>query len=151
MIYKNILVAIDGSDIAKQALNEALKFAKEQSDVKLRLIHVIDSLFINWSMQPICPKTVHDSLKNSALEVLKEAQTYTKAQGVNNVETELIELKTPDQRIAEAIAIEAHSWPANLLVVGTHGRRGFNEFVLGSVAIGVIKIATVPVLLIRGQ
>jgi nucleotide-binding universal stress UspA family protein len=54
------------------------------------------------------------------------------------------------KRICEAISEEAKSWPADLIVIGTHGRHGFDRLLLGSVAEGVIRIATKPVLIIRG-
>ena len=56
-----------------------------------------------------------------------------------------------DRRIATAIVEEAAAWGADLIVIGTHGRRGFEHLVLGSVAEGVVRRATVPVLLIRSR
>ena len=58
---------------------------------------------------------------------------------------------TPSQRICDAINEEAKSWPADLIVIGTHGRHGFNHLLLGSVAEGVIRLAAKPVLVIRGS
>ncbi|HAT3869060.1 universal stress protein [Legionella pneumophila serogroup 2] len=46
--------------------------------------------------------------------------------------------------------VEAQSWPADILVLGTHGRHGVKRFLVGSVAESVVRIATMPVLLIRG-
>ncbi|MFI4937532.1 MAG: universal stress protein [Candidatus Berkiellales bacterium] len=151
MIYKNILVAIDGSKIANIALHEALKFCKKDPVVNLRLLYILDAEFANWSMQPICPKDIVDSMRESGLELLKETKEAVLAAGVKNVETKIIELKTKKTRVADEIQKEALTWPADLIVLGTHGRRGFSEVVLGSVAIGVVKISTKPVLLVRGH
>ena len=46
---------------------------------------------------------------------------------------------------------EAAAWPAELIVVGTHGRRGLSHLFIGSVAEGIVRISQVPVLLIRGK
>jgi nucleotide-binding universal stress UspA family protein len=66
-------------------------------------------------------------------------------------ETELIVLETLKPRIAEAVADDAEAWPADLLVIGTHGRRGLSRLFVGSIAEGIVRVATMPVLLIRGE
>ena len=65
------------------------------------------------------------------------------------VETSLITIEDLDERIPEAIADDAEAWSADLIVNGTHGRRGLSRLFLGSIAEGVIRVATKPVLLIR--
>ena len=52
-------------------------------------------------------------------------------------------------RIASVIVDEARRWPADLIVIGTHGRSGFSRVLFGSVAEGVVRTAHIPVLLIR--
>jgi nucleotide-binding universal stress UspA family protein len=47
------------------------------------------------------------------------------------------------------LAEHAKGWPADLVVIGTHGRRGFHRLLLGSVAEGFVRVATMPVLLVR--
>ena len=54
---------------------------------------------------------------------------------------------TSNKALAEAI----RSWPAEVIVVGTHGRRGLHRLLLGSVAEGVVRASTVPVVLVRSQ
>jgi len=56
-----------------------------------------------------------------------------------------------DKRVSDAIEQEAESWHADLIVIGTHGRRGFRRLLLGSVAENLIRTSTKPVLLIRGS
>jgi nucleotide-binding universal stress UspA family protein len=56
-----------------------------------------------------------------------------------------------DAGMPEAIATEAEVWPADLIVIGTRGRRGLSCLLLGSVAEGVVRVANKPVLLIREQ
>ena len=54
-----------------------------------------------------------------------------------------------ERRVAQAIIEEAERRRADLIAMGTHGRRGVQHFMLGSVAEGVIRQATIPVLLLR--
>ena len=55
------------------------------------------------------------------------------------------------ERLANVVVAEAARWPADLIVVGTHGRRGLSHVFLGSVAEGIVRSAPVPVLLVRGK
>ena len=64
------------------------------------------------------------------------------------VETKLVE--DYNGRIGAVISKEAEQWLADLLVVGTHGRKGLGHLLLGSVAEGVMRTASMPVLLVRG-
>jgi nucleotide-binding universal stress UspA family protein len=54
-------------------------------------------------------------------------------------------------RLGEAVAREAQQWDADLIAVGTHGRRGLGRVLLGSGAEQIIRVAPVPVLVIRGE
>lgn len=65
--------------------------------------------------------------------------------------TKLAAIRRLTQRICDVINNEAKRWPADLIVIGTHGRRGFNRMVLGSVAEGIIRLADKPVLVIHGH
>ena len=67
------------------------------------------------------------------------------------VETTLITIDTLKKRIPEVIAEDAETWPADLIVIGTHGRRGLARLFLGSVAEGVARVASKPVLLVREE
>jgi nucleotide-binding universal stress UspA family protein len=55
------------------------------------------------------------------------------------------------ERIASVIEGEARRWQADLIVIGTHGRSGLSRLLLGSVAEGVVRVASVPVLLVRAE
>ena len=64
-------------------------------------------------------------------------------------ETKMRTIETLDQHVYDAVAEEAKRWPADLIVIGTHGRRGFRRLMLGSVAEGLARVATLPVLLVH--
>ncbi|MHB8811459.1 MAG: universal stress protein, partial [Desulfobulbaceae bacterium] len=91
-----------------------------------------------------------DSMTKNGHEILRKAEAVALAAGVP-VETRLIEIETLGKRIPEMIAADAEAWPADLLVICTHGRSGLSHLFLGSVAEKVVRVATKPVLLIRGK
>ena len=150
-MYKKILVPVDGSDTANAALQEAIKLARSES-TGLRIIHVADSSAAIWDSEftPIDLEQIRESVRSFARGVLEQAQRTAREAGIE-AETRLIEMETPGQRVAKVIAEHAREWPADLIVIGTHGRRGIDHFLLGSVAEGVMRLSPVPVLLVRGH
>lgn len=150
MSYKNIMLAIDGSDVSNAAVEEVIKLAQDQ-EIHLRIIHVVDENFIYAGAPSIDYSLLFNALKDEGKTVLDHAAKKIESQTSIKIETCLLELKLLQGRIAEVIVEEAKEWPADLLVIGTHGRRGFSRFFLGSVAENIIRIATTPVLLVRGS
>ncbi len=150
-MYKKILVPVDGSDTANAALQEAIKLARSES-TGLRIIHVADSSAAVWDSEftPIDLEQIRESVRSFARGVLEQAQRTAREAGIE-AETRLIEMETPGQRVAKVIAEHAREWSADLIVIGTHGRRGIDHFLLGSVAEGVMRLSPVPVLLVRGH
>ena len=147
-MYKKILVAIDGSDTSQLALKESVKIAKE-SGSELRIVYVVDAFDVYPEVEFISVQEIQDSMREEGKVILESAKKYVEASGVH-AETSLVETDSDHPRIAEAIVAQAKKWPAELIVVGTHGRRGFNHLLLGSVAESIVRVATKPVLLIRG-
>lgn len=148
-MYRNILVAVDGSHTSELALHEAIELAKELQG-RLLAVHAVDIVTINWDGDFVDPATIWDAMTGSGEEVLRKAGAMARAAGVEAA-TKLIRIDSLRRRIPEAIAEEAQTWPADLIVLGTHGRRGVSHLFLGSVAEGVVRVATKPVLLIRGS
>jgi len=152
-MYKRILVAIDGSDTSDLALREAIGLAKDQNAM-LRLVHVVDVTAPAYVAAEVTV-AVHfplaeyqKALKESGEKLLKTRATTAREAGVN-VDTKLITVGV-GERIHEAIEEQSKQWHANLIVVGTEGRRGFQRLMIGSVAEGLVRISTKPILLIRG-
>jgi nucleotide-binding universal stress UspA family protein len=146
-MFKRILVAVDASEISNLALQAAIRLASEQQ-ASLRIAHVIDTTDIN--SEHLDQSGMLESLTKNGQSILGKAETTATAAGVA-VETSLVKIETMNQRISEAIASEAEAWPADLIVIGTHGRRGLTRLFLGSVAEGTARLATKPVLLIPGK
>jgi nucleotide-binding universal stress UspA family protein len=147
-MYKHVLVAVDGSDTSNLALQESIKLAKEQQ-AALRLVHVVDETPTYMTMDTaFALGDFQKAMREAGQKVLATCAATAHQAGVE-VDTKFIVLQT--QRICDAIIEEAKRWPADLIVIGTHGRHGFNHLLLGSVAEGVIRLATSPILVIRGS
>ncbi len=148
-MYKRIAVAVDGSDTSTMALSEAIKLAKLMDSTVL-LINVCEEMPVIWNMEGVAPFPMEDMSKaliESGKHLLQKDKHRVTESGVN-VETRLIE--DCNGRIGTVISKEAEQWLADLLVIGTHGRKGLNHLLMGSVAEGVMRSASMPVLLVRG-
>jgi len=149
-MYKHILVPVDGSDTSNRALAEAMKLAKEQQ-AALRLVHVVDETPAYMTTDTAYALADFQKAMRDAGEKVLATCAATARQAGLEVDTKFVILEVLAQRICDAINEEAKRWPADLIVIGTHGRHGFNHLLLGSVAEGVIRLATKPVLVIRGS
>ncbi|NNU43011.1 universal stress protein [Ramlibacter montanisoli] len=144
-MYKRILVPVDGSETSNKAVVAALQMARENGG-RVRLVHVLDELayLSGYEIGGDLLKIARDY----AVKVLDDALDMAKSAGVP-ADTKLAE--APGARIGEVVADEARSWEADLIVTGTHGRRGVGRVLLGSGAEQVLRLAPVPVLTIRSQ
>ena len=147
-MFKRILVAVDGSDAAGLALKEAIRLAKELQ-AQLRVVYVVDEVSLNWPSGGDFEQGKETSRKSNR-EILEKADAEVRKAGMT-AETKMLAIETFGHRIADMIATEAEAWPADLIVIGTHGRRGVHRLLLGSVAEGITRVAPKPVLLIRGK
>ena len=147
-MYERILVATDGSAPAGRALEEAIRLAREQG-ARLRILHVVDQgLALPAEIpNPNLPE-VQVSLRIEGEALLKAALAQARAAGVA-ADTVLIE--ELGWRSGPAIIEQAAAWPADLIVCGTHGRRGLGRLLLGSDSEYVVSHTRVPVLLLRAS
>ena len=148
-MYKNIMVAVDGSDTSDKALQEAINLAKDQQ-ATLRIVYAIDEVNINVGSEFPNPTDVEKAWIDSGREILGKAQNSASTMEIK-AEAQLLEINKLGVGIADAIVQEAKTWPADLIVAGTHGRSGLSHLLLGSVAEGIVRISPVPILLIRGK
>lgn len=149
MPYERILIAVDGSESAETALDEAIKLAKF-FHAKLRIITIIDQYvgYIDGIMLNTDVET--DSSREYGESLLKVMSHFAQTAGVE-VETNLIEINEKSSKVADKILHEADEWKADLLVLGTHGRQGIKRFILGSIAESVVRLSKIPTLLVRGH
>jgi nucleotide-binding universal stress UspA family protein len=128
-MYQRILVPIDGSESAARGLREAIALATVTGAL-LRIIYVVDEI-----AHAAYAQEVLDSALSLCRQCGAHAQTHM-YQDLGGV-------------VAETIIQDAGKWGAQLIVMGTHGRRGITRAVLGSDAEAVVRRSTVPVLLVR--
>jgi nucleotide-binding universal stress UspA family protein len=148
-MFKRILVAVDGSQTGELALQTAIRLATELQ-AQLRIVHAADIANINQDAEfPNRSRMAENIIKNGQ-DILSGSAAIAASAGVA-AETTLITIDTLKKRIPEAIAEDAEIWPADLIVIGTHGRSGLARLFLGSVAEGVARVASKPVLLVRGE
>ena len=145
-MYQRILVPVDGSHTSTLGLQEAIRLAIDQR-ARLRLIHVVDELLVAQNFEGyINAGDLIDSLEESGKKALQKAVALTRKHDLK-VDASLFE--TVGGSVAGVILREASKWKADLIVMGTHGRRGFGRMVLGSDAEAILRETRVPVLLVR--
>lgn len=145
-MYQKILVPVDGSKTAQRGLQEALKLAKALG-ASVRLIHVVNEFAVIATYEGmVYSGELVEALRKSGKQLLEKAEQEVKAAGVA-VQSELIEARSG--QAGSEIVHDASNSKCELIVLGTHGRRGLSRLLMGSDAEQVVRQATVPVLLVR--
>jgi nucleotide-binding universal stress UspA family protein len=147
--YRKILVAVDGSVASAKGLREALRLAKAE-DARLFILHVVDEYpafaALDGMMAGAPGVDLVPALREGGKRVLAKAQAVAAKQ---NVKAKAILREMLSGPAAYPIVREARKVGADLIVLGTPGRRGVRRLVLGSDAEQVVRTASVPVLLVR--
>lgn len=142
------VVGVDFSDMSNRAVDHAL----EVTNLRKGEVHVVyvepemplDPMFAGTFTSPVTPEQLLESVRQRAAERLAVVQEQ---QGKLAVKRVVVHVRRGSA--AEAIAQLAADLDADLVVVGSHGRRGVSRFVLGSVAENVSRLARCPVWIIR--
>jgi nucleotide-binding universal stress UspA family protein len=144
--YKTILVPLDGSRLAEQALDHAAALAAG-SDARLLLVTVVpaleDLIYASGGLVPYWLDTDQEAVARTARREMETVAHRLQDQGIRA--HGMVARGWP----AEEILCTAAQEHADLIVMATHGRTGISNFWLGSVAMKVVQRATRPVLLIR--
>jgi nucleotide-binding universal stress UspA family protein len=148
-MYRNILVPVDGSDTSTRGLLQAIKLAQAGHGI-IRLIHVVNTAVfaLDYAAAFAVPNDFPARLREDGEAALKQAEDVVRQHGLRS---ESLILGTVSDNTGELIIEQAKEWPADIIVMGTHGRRGLARLVLGSNAEYVLRHAPVPVLLVRKQ
>jgi nucleotide-binding universal stress UspA family protein len=147
-MYKRILVPVDGSPTSKLGLEEAVKLAKDQQ-AALRIVHVVnDWLLVSPDAAGADTGPAVEAMHAAGEAVLDEAEKLARSAGVD-AQTLLVD--EIGERAGVQLVKQAAQWPADLIVCGTHGRRGVQRLVMGSDAEYIVRHSPVPVLLLRGR
>lgn len=146
---KRILVAIDNSTTSQKALDEAIQLANAL-DASLCIVNAVDEGPLAQHRMGLATYVdidkVKDEMRESSNALLDQALAKASAAGCR---AERLLIESTQRRVAEMIADAASQWHADLIVVGTHGRRGFERLLVGSVAENLVRIATTSLLLVR--
>ena len=125
-MYERILVPVDGSPTSTLGLDEAIKLAK-LTGASIRLVGM---------------------LREAGEKILGDAKARCAASGI--AATAFL-CDTFGSRVCDLVVDQARAWRADVIVIGSHGRRGMSRIFLGSDAEMVIRTAPVPVLVVRGS
>jgi nucleotide-binding universal stress UspA family protein len=147
-MYQRILVPLDGSATAQRGLSEAISLASGQQ-TRLLFLHVVDDFTM---LVEVPSAAVYDDMlrgmRQAGLDLLAKAKQAAEAAGVH-CETVLREVT--GKRVAEVIVDQTKVHACDLILMGTHGRRGFSRLAMGSDAEQVARSSPVPVLLVRAE
>jgi nucleotide-binding universal stress UspA family protein len=146
-MYRRILVALDGSETSIRALTASLNLAR-QGGGRVRMVHVVEELAYLGGFDP------YGASSGDLIKVIRENGEKVLANGLAAAQSAGVEADTVlydnfGERLPEAVADAAKQWNADLIVVGTHGRRGIGRVLMGSGAEQIIRLSPVPVLVIR--
>jgi len=146
-MYHRILVPYDGSRTSTLGLEEAIKLAR-LTGATLRLIHLADPLNFATGFESVRSYNIDvlPVIRRTGEHILEVGAGLADAAGVP-VEVRLFD--GPHDRLTEVVIAEANAWQADLIVIGTHGRRGVGRLFMGSDAQHILRASPVPVLAVR--
>lgn len=143
MFFKKILIAVDSEPIAAHAADIGGELAR-LAGAEVAFVHVIDPELVNAADTGIQPAVFTATAKDEARKLIGEFRLRLPQQ-VSALE--FVQIGSPVGEVVKA----AKDWPADLIVIGSHGRGGIKRVLLGSVAEGVMRQATCPVLVVRAK
>ena len=145
--FHQILVPVDGSPTSEKALDEAIRLAR-LNGARLRLLHVIDELGYVNGFEPAA------NYLNEIIPLMQQAGEkmlafYRQKAAAQGIEVDSVLIDEGPGRICDHVAAQAVLANADLIVVGSHGRRGVGRSLLGSDAEQIVRHAPVPVLVVK--
>ena len=147
-MYDRILVPVDGSPTAQRGLDEAVALARRLG-AALHVLNVVDARLLIAEVSVYAPPDqLLEDWRAAGEKLIADAVAAARAQGVA---ADGVVRCDPGLRVCDLILQEAKDAGAGLIVMGTHGRRGFSRVALGSDAELVLRESPVPVLLVRGE
>ncbi|KHK58301.1 universal stress protein UspA [Ralstonia sp. A12] len=148
-MYQRILLAIDGSHASLLALHHAIVVGKA-TGAEVEALFVADSTDVTFDMVGTDTIAYAKQVVEYGRDTLANAATKLETAGIKH-STKLLEKSIAPGQISSTIVAEANETGADLIVLGTHGRRGLSHLVLGSVAEDVVRKTNKPVLMVRSE
>ncbi|MBL8394683.1 MAG: universal stress protein [Candidatus Accumulibacter sp.] len=150
-MYKRIMVAVDESFMTSQVIQAAIELARS-NQAQMAICHAIDeTLLAQREVAMMLPNSVGKTearLRLGAQGFLGRLLETARAAGI---EAEIRLIESEDKHVSDMLIEAAGEWQADLLVVGSHGRRGIERFFVGSVAERLVRKAQTSLLLVRGE
>lgn len=148
-MYKKILVPLDGSRTAQKGLREAIKLAKHHN-ASLRVLHVIDEFVATPDIaSSLDVARIHAYSHGVGKKLLDAAIALARKHNLR-VDSAMLEI-VASRSAADIIGEQARKWKADVLVIGTHGRRGISRLVMGSDAEEIVRTSRIPVLMVPSR
>lgn len=148
-MYRTVMLAVDGSSSSKRATEEAVRIAS-LAHAKIHAVYVVDkSALFNYGGY-YDPQALLDALRSDGRAALGQVREALGAAGIQG-EEEVIETESMADDVATCLQRHAERIGADLVVMGTHGRRGVPRLVLGSVSERFLRFSTCPVMLVRAE
>lgn len=147
-MYARIMVCVDSSPTSNKALGAALQLAIESGGrTQLRLVHVVDeAAYVLGLDQGGYSVELFKAMRDLGSKIIGDAMTIVHAAGMK---ADHVVFDSFGLRLGDTVARAARDWTADLIVVGTHGRRGVSHMLLGSGAEQIIRLAPVTLLVVR--
>jgi nucleotide-binding universal stress UspA family protein len=145
-VFRKIMVATDGSELVKRAVDSAIEIAK-LSEAKLYAVHVIElggDLLIP-SREEEWKRTIEEQLSIEGKKATDYVENIARAANVE-VESIILEGKPVNE-----ILDFAEKNDVDLIVMGTHGKTGIQIFFVGSVSENVVRHSKIPVIVVKGE
>ncbi len=143
-LYKKILIATDGSEYTKNAVDHGIDLAKN-TGAKLHAVYVVDTAAFASIPMDAAWESMYELLRQEGDEATKIVADKASAEGLD------VEKNTIEGHPAEEIIKYAEKNSISLIVMGTLGKSGLDRFLLGSVAEKVVRNSKIPVLIVRGK
>jgi nucleotide-binding universal stress UspA family protein len=142
-MFRKILLPTDGSKGVEKAINCATTLALE-FNAKIYVLFAVEAPTLVFEYTNFTQEKVIDSMKQEGQQIIDKTLSLIQASGVNEVESTMRE-----GHPGKVILDFAHEQKIDLIVMGTHGRRGLDRMLLGSVTEEVVRLSPVPVLTVR--
>ena len=150
-MYKRIMVAVDESFMTSQVMETAIELARA-TGAQMAICHAIDeTILAQREVAMMLPNSVGKTearMRMGAQGLLGRLAETARAAGIE-VEIRLVE--SEQKHVSDMLIDATTEWQADLLIVGTHGRRGIERFFVGSVAERLVRKSQISLLLVRGE
>lgn len=149
-LFKHIVCPYDNSDFAKKALDYAAKLAQFNGD-KLTVLYIMINPFIFEGGNPVLANNVLalDLLEKMRLDENTMLDSMKKELQLGHPGLQIDVVLRESNNIGDAIQEFQHESSADLIVMGSHGRKGIKRFLLGSVAEAVLRNIDCPILIVK--